>query len=76
MLVERQGKRCLIYDRITLAEEEQKSTDCSLFVSRFVPKNDFILFANGSHFFGNIKSKEITHGGISIEETIVPLSEI
>ena len=76
MLVERQGKRCMIYDRRTLAEEQQKSTDCSLFDSRFVPEDNFILFANGSHFFGNIKSKEITHGGISIEETIVPLSEI
>jgi hypothetical protein len=76
MLIETQGKRCLIYDRKVLAEEQQKNTDCSLFTSRFVPADNFVLFANGIHFFGNIKSREITHGGISIEEMIVPLCEV
>jgi len=75
-LVERQGKRCLIYDRKILAEEQQKTTDCSLFISRFVPANDFILFANGPYFFGQIGSKEITHGGVSVEEMVVPFSKV
>jgi len=75
-LAEKQGKRCLIYDRKILAQEQQKITDCSLFSSRFVPINNFILFANGPYFFGQIGSKEITHGGVSVEEMVVPFSEV
>jgi hypothetical protein len=75
-LAERQGKRCLIYDRKILAEERQKTTDCSLLSSRFVPTNNFILFANGTSFFGQIGLREITHGGISVEESVVPLIEV
>ena len=75
-LVEVQGKRCLVYDRKVLAEEKQKEADVTLFSSRFIPKDLWILFPNGNYFFGTDGSKEITHGGISVEEMVVPFAEV
>ena len=75
-LVEMQGKRCLVYDRKILAEEKQKEADVTLFSSRFIPKDLWILFPNGNCFFGTDGSKEITHGGISVEEMVVPFAEV
>jgi len=75
-LVEINGKRCLVYDSIILAEERQKEADVILFASRFVPENQHIIFPNGNFFFGPNGTKEITHGGVSIEEVIVPYVEV
>jgi hypothetical protein len=75
-LLEIQGKRCLVYDSKTIAEEKQKEADVTLLSSRFIPRNQYILFPNGSYFFGTSGSKEIVHGGISIEEMIVPFVEM
>lgn len=75
-MVETRGKRCLVYDSRMLAEEKQKEADVTLFLSRFVPKAQYILFPNGNYFFGTIGAKEITHGGISIEEMVVPFVEV
>lgn len=75
-LVETRGKRCLVYDRKVLAEEKQKRGDVTLFSSRFIPENQWILFPNGNCFFGTDGSKEITHGGISVEEMVVPFAEV
>jgi len=75
-IVEMHGKRCLVYDSRILAEEKQKEADVTLFLSRFIPKDQHILFPNGNYFFGTDGAKEITHGGISIEEMIVPFVEV
>lgn len=75
-LVETRGKRCLIYDRKRLAEEKQKEANVTVFSSRFIPKDRYILFPNGNYFFGTDGSKEITHGGISVEEMVVPFAEV
>jgi hypothetical protein len=71
-----QGKRCLVYDSRIIAEERQKEADVNLLSSRFIPRGQYILFPNGSYFFGASGSKEIVHGGISIEEMIVPFVEM
>lgn len=75
-LLEIQGKRCLVYDSRIIAEERQKEADVNLLSSRFIPRDQYILFPNGSYFFGASGSKEIVHGGISIEEMIVPFVEM
>ena len=75
-MVEIHGKRCLVYDSITLAKERQKEADVILFESRFIPENQHVLFPNGNFFFGPNGTKEITHGGISIEEMVVPYVEV
>lgn len=75
-LVETHGKRCLVYDSRVLAEEKQREADVTLFSSRFIPKDLSILFPNGNCFFGTDGLKEITHGGISVEEMVVPFAEV
>jgi len=75
-LLEIQGKRCLVYDRKIIAEGRQKEADVTLLSSRFIPREQYILFPNGSYFFGASGSKEIVHGGISIEEMVVPFVEM
>jgi hypothetical protein len=75
-MVEIHGKRCLVYDSITLASEKQKQADVILFESRFIPEKQYVLFPNGNFFFGPDGAKEITHGGVSIEEVVVPYVEV
>ena len=48
----------------------------TLLSSRFIPREQYNLFPNGSYFFGASGSKEIVHGGISIEEMVVPFVEM
>lgn len=75
-LVEHRGKRCLVYDRELLASEKGKEADVSLFSSRFLPKDRWVVFPNGDFFFGTEGIMEITHGGISLEEMVVPFAEV
>jgi hypothetical protein len=75
-IVEERAKRVLVYPNKILAEEFCKGKDLLLYNNQQVSGKNVLIFPKLREMFGGIKDSVITHGGIHVEEVIVPFIEV
>lgn len=74
-LVDSKAKRYLIVDKKELLEE-YKTDNSEIFQFKNLIGDEFILLLFGNNMFAGRNDEGLTHGGISVEEMIVPLIEV
>ena len=74
-LVNSRAKRYLISDKKELLEE-YKTEDSELVQFKNIIGDDYLLLLSGDKMFAGKNEEGLTHGGISIEEIIVPFIEV
>ena len=74
-LVDLKAKRYLIGDKRELLEE-YKTEDSVLIQLKNIIGDDFILLLTGDRMFARKSEKGLTHGGISVEEVVIPSIEV
>lgn len=77
-LAEQESKRALKYPDRTLAHDyyKGKNTDLYLFPHYETLGKEVIIFPKGRKMFAKKGVKGITHGGVHIEEAIIPFIEV
>lgn len=75
-LVEDRAKRALVYPNRILAEEFSRGKDVLIYEDNTVTGNSVIVFPVDRMMFAKPNDLMITHGGIHIEEVIVPFVEV
>lgn len=75
-LVEDRAKRALVYPNRILAEEFSRGKDVVIYEDHTVTGNSIIVFPVDRMMFARTNDLMITHGGIHIEEVIVPFVEV
>jgi hypothetical protein len=75
-LVEDHAKRALVYPNKILAEEFCKGKGLLQYENQNVSGNNVLVFPRSRDMFARTKDLMITHGGIHIEEVIVPFIEV
>ena len=73
-LVDSQAKRYLIGAKELL--EEYKTDDSVLIQLKNILGDDFVLLLTGDTMFARKNEQGLTHGGISVEEVVVPFIEV
>lgn len=77
VLVETKGKRVRVYDNIEFLEEvEAKFPDSKRWTNQGLPPFRFVLFPGSLKAFTNEGDQVVSHGGISMEEVLVPFVTI
>lgn len=66
------GERVRTYRNETLASSVPKATDAFQFVGQGLPLDFLPLYANGRGAFVPVGQQVVAHGGMSVEELIVP----
>jgi len=74
-LVDTRAKRYLISDKKELLEE-YRTNDSELIQFKNIIGDDYLLLLSGDNMFAGKSEEGLTHGGISIEEMIVPFIEV
>lgn len=74
-LIEEKAKRCAVFAEESLAYEK-KSENSEIIQLEEMIGEEYLLLLTGNDMFGTNKRGELTHGGISLEEMIVPLIEV
>ncbi|MFC1592844.1 PglZ domain-containing protein [Candidatus Omnitrophota bacterium] len=75
-IVEERAKRALVYPNKILAEEFCRGKDLLLYNNQHVSGNNVLVFPKFREMFARANDLVITHGGIHIEEVIVPFIEV
>lgn len=75
-LVDDRAKRALVYPNKILAEAFCKGKDLLQYENQNVSGNNVLVFPKSREMFGRDTDLIITHGGIHIEEVIVPFIEV
>ncbi|MGI1798586.1 BREX-3 system phosphatase PglZ [Priestia sp. TRN 1309] len=76
VLVEQKGERVRIYNDRTLYEDSLSNIQSIAWSNAGLPENYYALFSEYGEAFVTKNEKIVTHGGISIEEVIVPFIKI
>ena len=74
-LVDEKARRYMIFEYRELAREYE-SENALLLQLRNVIGDKWLLLVSGSEMFGNLGHNCLTHGGISIEEVVVPFVKV
>lgn len=74
-LVDDKARRYMIFEHRKLAEE-YKTENTLLLQLKNVIGDKWLLLVSGSEMFGNLSDRCLTHGGISIEEVVVPFVKV
>ncbi|MBL7184310.1 MAG: BREX-3 system phosphatase PglZ, partial [Anaerolineae bacterium] len=75
-LVEAYAKRVIIFDQQPIAQAFADKHGLTLFRPLFLPDNLYPVYPQADGMFASKKSAGISHGGLSIEEMIVPFIEV
>lgn len=75
-LVEDHAKRALVYPNRILAEEFCRGKDVLIYEDHTVTGESIIVFPPHRMMFAKVNDLMITHGGLHIEEVIVPFVEV
>ena len=75
-LVDDHAKRALFYPNKILAEEFCKGKALLQYENQNISGNNVLVFPKSRDMFARTKDLMITHGGIHIEEVIVPFIEV
>jgi hypothetical protein len=75
-LVEAYARRVVIFDKEPIAQAFAAKHGLTLFRSLFLPDNLYPVYPQADGMFASEKSMGISHGGLSIEEMVVPFIEV
>lgn len=75
-LVEKYAQRVALFDSPTLAQDFAGSHDFLLFRTKFLPDDMHPAYAVGRDMLGKEGQVSISHGGLSLEELVVPLVKV
>lgn len=74
--IETYARRVAIFGDEALAKEFASNNDIEYFRTKSLPGNLFPVYYRDGRMFNSLNSVEITHGGLSPEELIVPFIEV
>lgn len=75
-LVEKYAQRVALFDSATLAQDFAGGEDFLLFRTKFLPEQMHPAYTIGRDMFGKQDQVSISHGGLSLEELVVPLVKV
>ncbi|EMR73856.1 PglZ domain-containing protein [Thermoplasmatales archaeon SCGC AB-539-N05] len=75
-LVDSKAKRYLIQERRELLEEYKVEKESVIMQLKNMNGDEYLLLQTGNKMFGRKNEKELTHGGISLSEVIIPFIEV
>jgi hypothetical protein len=75
-LVEQYAKRVALFDSAALAEDFAAEHGLFNFRTKFLPEEMHPVYLNGRGLLGAKGNVEISHGGLSLEEMVVPLIKL
>ena len=75
-LVESYARRVAIFDRVELAEEYAAKHGLRAFRTKALPLDLHPVYLPGNGLFATQGATQISHGGLSLEELIVPFVEV
>lgn len=75
-LIESYARRVAIFDSETLAAEYAQSHDLRRFPLKTLPPTFHPVYLPGNHLFDTAGATKISHGGLSLEELVVPFVEV
>jgi hypothetical protein len=75
-LVENYAQRVALFDSPALAQDFANSHQFLLFRTKFLPDEMYPAYAVGREMLGKEGQVSISHGGLSLEELIVPLVKV
>jgi len=75
-LVEVYAKRVIVFDQQPIAQAFADKHGLTLFRPLFLPDNLYPIYPQADGMFASKKDAGISHGGLSIEEMIVPFIEV
>ena len=75
-LIETYAKRVTIFKEQSLAEAFAENPRLTLFRPLFLPEDLYPVYPRADEMFATERSVAISHGGLSIEEMIVPFIEV
>jgi hypothetical protein len=75
-LVDDKARRALVYPNRLLGEEFARGKELLLYENMSVTGDKVLLFPRGREMFASAGTTAVTHGGIHIEEVIIPFVEV
>ena len=75
-LMDKKAKRYLIQERKELLEEYKVEKESVIMQLKHMNGNEYILLQTRNKMFGRKTEQELTHGGISLSEVIIPFIEV
>lgn len=75
-LIETYARRVAIFDQASLAQEFAEKNAEIYFRTKSLPPSLHPVYLPGNQLFATLGSAQISHGGLSIEELVVPFVEI
>jgi len=75
-LTEAYAKRVVIFDEEPIAGAFADQHDLTVFHPLFLPDNFCPVYPHSDGMFASEKSTAICHGGLSVEEMVVPFIEV
>jgi hypothetical protein len=75
-LVDKRAQRVTIFDQEKLATEYAKSEGLRAFRTKILPPDVFPVYLPGTGLFATKGSTQVSHGGLSVEELVVPFVEV
>jgi|GEM_PF-3798438 len=76
LLEERAKRACLFNNELLAKEFVEKDRELRMFSCKEIFDDQFVVFSPWRKMFGNVDQNEITHGGMHLEEVIVPFVEV
>lgn len=75
-LIETYAKRCVFFDKQNIAEDFAQQNGLNLFMTNLLPDKVIPVYTNNRELYTREKAYEISHGGLTLEEMIVPFVEV
>jgi hypothetical protein len=75
-LVETYARRVVLYDQDTLAREFAEEHSLRRFRTKALPPDVYPVYPSGVEMFASEDATMISHGGLSLEELVVPFVEV
>ena len=76
LLEERAKRACLFNNELLAKEFVEKDRELKLFKCEEIFDDQYLVFSPWRKMFGNVDQNEITHGGMHLEEVVVPFVEV
>ncbi|MBN1315758.1 MAG: hypothetical protein JXA42_09830, partial [Anaerolineales bacterium] len=75
-LVETYARRVILFDRADLADEYANTHGLRTLHTKSLPSNCYPVYLPGNQMIGSKGATYISHGGLSLEELVVPFVEV
>ena len=75
-LIETYARRVVIFDRPELAQEYAETHGLRYFRTKALPPDVHPVYLPGTDLFATQGATQVSHGGLSLEELVVPFVEV